>query len=96
MNSGFVDKTITLWSLPLLLKKRLISKWDYKTKLKIKINREMSGKIFNTIALVLLIVTPAFTATLPAFKGSIKVTEFIEKDIEAVLKNVKYCIHALS
>ena len=56
----------------------------------------MSGKIFNTIALVLLIVTPAFTATLPAFKGSIKVTEFIEKDIEAVLKNVKYCIHALS
>ncbi len=47
----------------------------------------MSGKILNTIVLAFLIVTPAFTATLPSFKGSIKVTEFIEKDIEAVLMN---------
>ncbi len=42
----------------------------------------MTGKILNALVLTFLIVTPAFGAKLPAFKGSIKVTEFIENDIE--------------
>ena len=46
----------------------------------------MTGKFFNVALIAVLLCSSTLSVKLPSFKGSVKIAEFIERDVNSALE----------